>query len=58
MLMSLFITCFMVFMDTVLIYVTVQVKTSLVHTSDFPKLMVHKILLECHRELKFSVMIK
>ena len=38
--------------------VTVRVKTSLVHTSDFAQLVVHKILLECYTKLKFSVMIK
>ena len=40
------------------IYVTVRAKTSLVHTSDFAKLMVHKILLECYTKFKFSAMIQ
>ena len=32
--------------------------TVLVHTSDFAKLMVHKILLEFYTKLKFSATIK
>ena len=40
------------------VYVTVRVKITLVHTSNFAKLMVHKILLECYTKLKVSAMIK
>ena len=39
-------------------YVTVRVKASLVHTSDFVWLMTYKIFLECYIKLKFSAMIK
>ena len=41
-----------------IIIVTVQANISLGHTSDFAKLMVHKILLECNTKLKFSAMVK
>ena len=39
-------------------YVTVQAKTSLVHTSDFVDLKAHKIFLDSSTKLKLSAMMK
>ena len=45
-------------MNTSYTYVTVWVKTSLVHTSNFVQLKIHIIFLECYTLLKFSAMIQ
>ena len=39
-------------------YVTCRAKTNLVHTSDFTKLIPHKICHESHTKLKFSTIIQ
>ena len=38
-------------------YVTVRVKTSLVHTFKFAILVVYKICLERHKQLKFTELV-
>ena len=52
------ITVFTKMVKSMTLNVTCQVKTLLVHTSDFTKLILHKICHESHTKLKFSTIIQ